>query len=308
MTEFVSKWHLPSGDLSLSFPVIENCTVSINWDNTQSDCCSYTNTTDISHNYPASGDYVVTVSGTTTMVLDFSLASYAARFRNQILDISQCGKGGRSDVLQLGNSGGIFKNCVSMNWSAVDDPCLNGVTNLQDLFKGAGIKGYTAAWGDFSSWDITGVVNLSGAFQDCCYNPHGIDYWVTSDVSNMANVFNNAKNFDQSLTRWDTSAVTVFTDMFKDTALFTNARPKFHSAVHSSWTLPWATDIDEIIPNSTDVSARSSYQIAPKGNGQFYLVTTSEPPPGAPASETLLINTSSIMSVTRNTSSRPNIM
>lgn len=300
MTEFISRWYVPYDGSSIVLPIVSPCTVSVDWGDNS--LMGFNATTDVSHAYSgAAADHTITISG-GAIILDFSGTGVAhlAAMRTQLLDISQCGTG--PNVLQLGNSGGIFKNCVSLNWTATDAPLLTGVTTLESVFEGVGQKGYTSSTADFSGWNLNTVTILKNAFKDSCMNPSGLNSWDVSGCTSMNGMFQGAKNFNQSLNMWDTSACRDFTDMLVDTAMFTNnRRPEFRNVADpNSWILNSDSYLSQVITNS-DVSAKSMYRANPYA-GRFVLQKATEAKVGRPSGASVAVATSSVAAVRQNTS------
>ena len=66
-----------------------------------------------------------------------------------------------------------------------------------------------------STWDVSQLTSLNGAFQG--YNSFNADIsgWDVSRVTDMEGTFENAGQFDQDISGWDVSSVTTMKNMFK---------------------------------------------------------------------------------------------
>lgn len=106
-----------------------------------------------------------------------------------------------------------FSNSASFTIAA---PLPVRITSLANLFKGS--TGVT--YPGLETWDISRVVDLSGAFQDCAKFNQDISNWNTSKVETMANTFNGANAFNQPIGKWIVDRVITMAGMFKDCYVF----------------------------------------------------------------------------------------
>jgi len=291
-TEFVSTWSI-AADISLRLPVVAAATVSVNWgDGTTT---GYDATTDISHTYTAPGPArTIAISG-GTITLDFSAFDLSA-VRTYVRDISAC-----ANILKLGVSGGQFKDCSGLTWSATDAPVLTGVLKFDDIFRNTG--GTVSNVGSVATWDTSAITTLRGAFFGSSLNPVGINSWNVGAVTDMSGCFYDAINMTQTLNAWNTSACTSFNNMFSGaTKMFANGRrPQFRDTSYNSWILSRANHINAIIPNA-DVSALSAYRADPYGN-RYVLNRASEPSTNvASSTSSIVIQTTASAIVEVNTS------
>jgi surface protein len=93
--------------------------------------------------------------------------------------------------------------------------CTSKVTNMNDLFRGAG-------WfnDDISNWDVSNVTDMTAMFLGAEAFNQDIGDWDVSNVTNMMLMFNNAKAFNQDIGDWDVSNVTDMSFMFNNAKAF----------------------------------------------------------------------------------------
>lgn len=152
-SQFVSTWYVYDGS-TVQLPVTESATVSVNWGDSSGTVTGYSGTTDISHVYNdgAAAIKVISISGGgNTLTWDISGFSLA---QNNLRDISECG-----GVLKLGNSGGQFRGCTNLTWSAVDAPVTTAVTNFNACFYNCASLNVVPA-----KWDTSAGTNFTDMF------------------------------------------------------------------------------------------------------------------------------------------------
>jgi len=89
------------------------------------------------------------------------------------------------------------------------------ITNMQFAFAGASPYGYSTTTNvnfDASTFNVSGITNMQGMFNFNWNTITGLDYWDTSNVTNMSKMFKNANSGD--ISRWDTSSVTNLSEIF----------------------------------------------------------------------------------------------
>ena len=69
-------------------------------------------------------------------------------------------------------------------------------------------------YGHISSWDTTGVTDMSKLFFDAHTFNQPLNAWDVSNVSNMSGMFLKAESFNQPLNNWDVSSVNDMSGMF----------------------------------------------------------------------------------------------
>ena len=74
-------------------------------------------------------------------------------------------------------------------------------------------------YGDISSWDVSGITDMSFLFEKRINFNSDISNWNTSNATDMDSMFKSASLFNQPL-YWDTSKVTNMSSMFMDASSF----------------------------------------------------------------------------------------
>ena len=74
-------------------------------------------------------------------------------------------------------------------------------------------------YGHISSWDTSGVTDMSSLFKDAVYFNDDIGSWDVSNVTNMQEMFegkyhNKTQTFNQDIGEWNVSNVTNMNNMF----------------------------------------------------------------------------------------------
>ena len=71
-----------------------------------------------------------------------------------------------------------------------------------------------ATYGHISTWETSGVTDMSELFKGASSFNEDISAWDTSGVTAMSSVFSGASSFNQDLSAWDTSGVKTMYAMF----------------------------------------------------------------------------------------------
>lgn len=175
-----------------------------------------------------------------------SVGDYQLDISGQIDGWSFGGSGDRLKIdeishwgpLRLGNDGANFQDAQNLSITADDAPDLSGVTNLSHAFD-------NAFWftGSVANWDTSGVTDMSWMFSNTEYFNEDISGWNTSNVTNMNGMFLDARSFNQPIGSWDTSKVTDFVGMFIDT--------NFNQPI-GAWNTSSATDMHQMFKSDTE--------------------------------------------------------
>ncbi len=95
---------------------------------------------------------------------------------------------------------------------------------------------------DISTWDVSGVDNMSSMF---CYAKsfdQPIGAWDVSGVDNMSSMFEGAKNFNQDISSWDVLYVRDMSSMF-------DSAERFNQDI-SSWVVANVDDMNSMFQNA----------------------------------------------------------
>ena len=107
-----------------------------------------------------------------------------------------------------------LKNAVIMcNWPC-DEASTWDVSQLTSL-NGA-FQNQASFDGDISGWDVSGVTDMEGMFDGAWQFDQDIGAWDVSSVTTMKNMFRGANQFDQNIGAWNVSSVTNMEGMFSD--------------------------------------------------------------------------------------------
>ena len=153
------------------------------------------------------------VSGETTVVrLTGELESFGP-------DETRAHKG-VDRLLSVHNWEGVeLKNLENAFWGAhrlqqVPGDLPHNISSLKNTFRRSGYAGE-----DVSSWDVSGVTDLSYVFAEASAFDADLKNWDTSSVRNFEGAFKSARSFNQPLP-WDTSSGENFSKMFNGAVAF----------------------------------------------------------------------------------------
>lgn len=228
-TAFISTWRTTSTSAGSSasnqvkLPLASAGTYlfTVNWGDGNEDTITVWNQAETTHTYAASGDYVITITGTCS---GFRFASSGDRLK--IRDISQWG----SVVF----SSQAFWGCGNLNVTATDTPA--GLTSLDAFFRGcSALTGNSS----FANWDVSGVSNFSLCFSATPFNQN-IGAWDVSSGTNFAQMFFSNSSFNQNIGDWDVSGSLSFSEMFYLASAFNNGG----SSTIGSWDVSSCIDFN----------------------------------------------------------------
>jgi surface protein len=156
------------------------------------------------HTYPASGDYVIKVTGGLQRI----------NFNNG---------GDRLKLLQIQNWGIIawtsmqqaYFGCSNMVGTFTDAPDLSGVTNCSSMFQAC-----TVFNSPIGNWNTSAVTTIASMFNGAAAFNQNIGSWNTSSVTSLLSTFQGATVFNQPIGSWNTAAVTNMFAMFQNAAAF----------------------------------------------------------------------------------------
>jgi len=117
------------------------------------------------------------------------------------------------------------------------------ITNMEFAFAGASPYGYSTTTNvpfDASNFNVSGITNMRGMFNFNWNTVSGLDYWDTSNVTNMSKMFKNGYSGD--VTRWNTSSVTDLSEIFMYIGNFVSTPLSLASTGSSRWDVSNVTD------------------------------------------------------------------
>ena len=74
----------------------------------------------------------------------------------------------------------------------------------------------TATYGHIRDWNVSGVTDMSKAFENRTNFDENITGWDVSNVTNMHGMFNGAAAFNQNIGDWNVSKVFNMAHMFEN--------------------------------------------------------------------------------------------
>ena len=108
------------------------------------------------------------------------------------------------------------------------------------------------SYGNISNWDVGGVTDMSGLFQNKTTFNDNISGWNTEKVTNMKEMFYGATSFNQPIdtsgSQWNVSKVNTMNDMFN------NELNTFGSSFNQpigKWDVSGVTDMYNMFNNAT---------------------------------------------------------
>ena len=104
-------------------------------------------------------------------------------------------------------------NTCTSNGGLCNEASTWDVSQLTSL-NGA-FQGYNSFNADISGWDVSRVTDMEGTFENAGQFDQDISGWDVSSVTTMKNMFKGANQFDQDIGGWDVSSVTTMKNMFK---------------------------------------------------------------------------------------------
>ncbi len=162
------------------------------------------NQAETTHTYSSIGTYTIKITGICESIYFNNTGD-----RLKILTIEQWGSIKWKTFLSA------FNGCSNLTGNFTDNPNLESVTILANMFLGA-----SSFNGDISLWNISNITNISAMFREASSFNQDISLWDTSNVTTMSQLFYNASSFNQDISLWDTSSVISMQNMFYGATLF----------------------------------------------------------------------------------------
>lgn len=214
---FVTEWVFPSTTTSISFRSLTTGTVNYTWScspSGNSGSGSFTQTTygltTLSGlNIPAGNTITLQMNGTNLkrIVANTGFASPMTTLKK----VTQWGTGNWTTMQDA------FRNCASLNVTAVDIPNLNAVSDMSFMFYGCSSLTGPA---NIGFWNTSNVTNMSALFQNATLFNQNTGAWNTGNVVSMTGMFQKASAFNQNIGNWNTANVTSMVGMFNGASVF----------------------------------------------------------------------------------------
>ena len=180
--------------------------IVVDWGDSTTDNITTYNAAEVTHTYPSSGTYTISITGTLP----------GWQFNNagdklKILDISSWG------VLNITTTS-TFRGCSSLTCSATDAPKRTS-TNLLYTFREC-----TNFNGAVGNWYTTGVTSLANTFSFCPAFNQDLGDWDTSSVTTLGSMFLGSTSFNNggssSINNWNTGSLTNLSSTFYGATVF----------------------------------------------------------------------------------------
>ncbi|MDC6363319.1 MULTISPECIES: BspA family leucine-rich repeat surface protein [Flavobacteriaceae] len=208
-TEFITTWKTDnlgaSGDNQITIPTFpgETYNYSVDWGDGTSDVNV---TGDITHTYPVSGTYTVSIEGQFPRIyfndFTFGFDTFTGD-EHKLLTVEQWG------AIEWTSMEGAFSGCFYMDVAAFDTPDLTNVTSLESMFYDClRMEGNES----FNNWNTTSITNMYSMFSNTSFHQN-ISNWNVSNVTNMAFMFQSC-NFNENINNWNVGSVTNMSSMF----------------------------------------------------------------------------------------------
>lgn len=98
---------------------------------------------------------------------------------------------------------------------------VSGVTNMSHLFSFKGRIIHCYGFNpDLSNWDVSNVTDMTEMFRSAAAFNGDISKWDTSNVKNMRGMFMNCGKFNRDIGNWNTRKVTNMSGMFENAIEF----------------------------------------------------------------------------------------
>jgi surface protein len=165
--------------------------------------------TSIPHTYAADGQYLITITATSTLNAFHSLhfgstgAGGTPNNRNKVLEIQQWGN------LLWQDFNGAFLGCTNMNITATDAPNLSNATNMTNAFLGC-----DSLNANLNNWNVSSITSMVQTFSGCRKFNQPLNNWNVSNVTSFVRMFENCVSFNQNLNNWDVGNAQFLSFMF----------------------------------------------------------------------------------------------
>lgn len=198
-TEFITTWDTTkpgaSGGSAIRLPLIAAGTYNftVDWGDGSTDTITGSNwNTANTHSYSAPGTYTVTIEG---QISGFTFNDGGDG--DKLIDVAAWGP----LELTYGYEG-YFAGADNLNFTATDAPVFGSGASLYQAFYGA--DSFNSPIGH---WDVSGITDISWAFQHAAVFNQDLSDWDVSNVVNMRSAFWGATAFNQDIGDWDISSV-----------------------------------------------------------------------------------------------------
>ncbi|BAV94248.1 BspA family leucine-rich repeat surface protein [Ichthyobacterium seriolicida] len=243
--EFISKWRTNRTYEKIQLPIYDGGDYDfiVDWgDGTEPKRITNDNIVDASHMYLHSGEKTITITGKIegfNFGEVFKCNAYNSSIigcadAEKIIGISSWGE------LKFGNRGGYFDGCKNLTFLPLEAPNLEGVTNMNSMFRGAinfnqnignwNVSNVTSMYRMFmgatffnqnlNNWNVSNVQMMNSMFLLARFFNQNLNNWNVSNVKDMEYMFAGATDFNQDLSSWNVSNVQIMEAMFSGATAF----------------------------------------------------------------------------------------
>ena len=228
--EFISIWQSTEEYPSIEIPTYDTqvYNYTVNWGDGS---VSNNVAGDITHQYAATGNYTVTITGVFPGIHFGKIYDHDNPYNEAgIVSIEQWGINqwevlheafygqknlviNATDIPDLSlctSLSRMFSICRNINngshnrWNEWET---STITNMYDLFSNSNFNQ------NIGNWDVSNVNLMIGMFRNSSFN-QDIGNWDVSNVIHMSSMFLNASSFNQNISNWDVSSATDMHHMF----------------------------------------------------------------------------------------------
>lgn len=206
---FITKWQDYQQTLVVDIAINPDANLSYDYTVAWGDGTTDHNVnTSISHTYPSTGAYGVTISG------DFpAIFMKESSTQENLVDILEWGSNIDWETMAF-----AFAGCENLgSLYATDDPDLSNVEDMSYMFHNC-----TNMEVDASGWDVSTIVNMRGTFSGAASFNSEIGSWETTALEDATSMFENATSFNQDL-EWETTNLSEMSYIFSGATAFNGA-------------------------------------------------------------------------------------
>ncbi len=247
---FITTWTTEGSNEAVTIPTMgTGYDYQIDW----GDGTVETNQTgDAVHTYVTAGDHQIKIIGSYPGIhLSEGTAENAAKLKS----IDQWG------AIEWQSMEGAFSEAVNMVLNAIDNPNLNAVTSMKEMFKNCKVlNSPMSEWNTFNVQDMEGVFDGAESFNQGIGNwstsnvitarrmfagakvlNQSLEYWFNSEdgpITDLSEMFSGATAFNRNIDQWEVASVTNMSGMFKEATAFNRDI--------SEWNVESVTDFSEM--------------------------------------------------------------
>ena len=263
VSPFILNITVLSSSLTVGIRLGINGSLTIDWGDTTSTNTSFGSF--ISHTYPSSGNYTISITGTSLINITrfngivpanylrsvvswggFAFTSLDSAFRETDATLTYVPQ----IPLTVTIIDGIFYQAsnltIDLSWN------VSNVTSMANAF------GYVSNFSpNISGWNVSNVTNMQGIFLNTSNFIIDISGWNVSNVTNMALMFYGS-NFNQPIGNWTVSSVTDMSRMF--------ANSTFNQPI-GNWNVSNVTTMEELFFNAPFNQNLGNWKLSSLTNG-----------------------------------------